>query len=81
MSQQKPTIQPIRSSDPIDRENKPRELVETLVDQEIGEIDIGWSQGKVDQVFSGPIEEKLVRVFPTVDQSRGRRTVNDSSGT
>ena len=65
MSQQKPTIWPSRPRNLADWENKTRELVETPVNQEIGKIDNGWSQGKVDQVISAPIEEKRVTVFLT----------------
>ena len=59
----------------VNRDNKSRELVETLVDQEIGEIDNSRSQGVGDQV----IVEKLVTMFPNAGQSKGRRTVDDSS--
>ena len=79
MNQQKPTIRPSQSNDRISRKNKLRELVETRVDQELGEADNDRSGTLVDQVISAHIAEKLVTVFLIVGQSRGRRMVDDSS--
>ena len=81
MSQQKPTIWPSRQSDLVNWKNKAQERVETPVEQEIWETDSGRSQGKVVQVISAPIADKLVTMFPTFGRSRGGRTVEDSSGT
>ena len=69
------------SIDPFNRrENKPRELDKTPLDQEIGKTDNDRSRGIGDQVFSALIAERLVMMFPILGRSREGRTVDDSSG-
>ena len=72
------------STELIDRFNhlrkQAREPAETRVDRDIGKTDNGRSRGIVNQVFSTLIAERLVRMFPTIGQSRGTKTVDDSSG-
>ena len=80
MNQQKPIIRPNRLIGSIVWENKPRERVEIPADQDIGKTDNDRSREIVDQVFSTLIAEKLVTMFLIASQSRGRRTVDESSG-
>ena len=81
MTQQKPTTQTCRLIAPADRENKSRELVEILVDQEIEKTDNGRILGIVDQMSSVHNVERPVTRLLIAGHSRGRRTVDDSSGT
>ena len=79
MIRQKHTTRPSRLIGSTVRENKPRELVEILVDQDIEKTDNGQSGGIVDQVFFALIAKRMVTMFPTVSRSRGKIRVGDSS--
>ena len=80
MTRQKHTTRSSRSIDSNVRENKLRESVEILVDQDIRKIDIGRNRGIVDQVSSKLIAQRLVTMIPTTAQSKERRKVNDPCG-
>ena len=56
-------------------------ILPILVDREKGGTDTGRSREIAYQVIFAPTLEKLVTTFPTAGQSRGRRTVGDSSRT